>query len=105
MMWWIRARRVGKARVPVQVHVTDLLAERQVHLVAGVAVAEPLRGAPGRKQQRQTRREGGHATAFDRRLQPVVDEDVANAALFLASDEATFITGENLMVDGGWMAN
>lgn len=31
--------------------------------------------------------------------------DVANAALFLASDEATYITGENLMVDGGWMAN
>jgi len=32
-------------------------------------------------------------------------QDVANAALFLASDEATFITGENLMVDGGWMAS
>jgi len=32
-------------------------------------------------------------------------EDVANAALFLASDEATYITGENLMVDGGWMAS
>lgn len=31
--------------------------------------------------------------------------DIASAALFLASDEATFITGENLMVDGGWMAN
>ncbi|MBM3646289.1 MAG: SDR family oxidoreductase [Alphaproteobacteria bacterium] len=31
-------------------------------------------------------------------------EDVANAVLFLASDESTFITGENLMVDGGWMA-
>ena len=31
-------------------------------------------------------------------------EDVANAALFLASDEATYITGENLMVDGGWRA-
>lgn len=31
--------------------------------------------------------------------------DIANAAVFLASDDATFITGENLMVDGGWMAN
>ncbi len=30
--------------------------------------------------------------------------DVASAALFLASDDATFITGENLLVDGGWMA-
>lgn len=31
--------------------------------------------------------------------------DVANAALFLSSDEASYITGENLMVDGGWMAS
>lgn len=30
--------------------------------------------------------------------------DVAGAALFLASDDATFVTGHNLMVDGGWMA-
>jgi NAD(P)-dependent dehydrogenase (short-subunit alcohol dehydrogenase family) len=28
-------------------------------------------------------------------------EDVANAALFLASDEADFVTGINLVVDGG----
>jgi glucose 1-dehydrogenase len=31
-------------------------------------------------------------------------DDVAQASLFLASDEATYITGHNLMVDGGWMA-
>jgi glucose 1-dehydrogenase len=31
--------------------------------------------------------------------------DVASAALFLASDEATYITGINLLVDGGWMAS
>lgn len=27
--------------------------------------------------------------------------DVANAALFFASDEAAFITGESLLIDGG----
>ncbi|MSO76708.1 MAG: SDR family oxidoreductase [Alphaproteobacteria bacterium] len=31
--------------------------------------------------------------------------DVANAALFLASDEAGFITGVSLPVDGGWGVN
>jgi NAD(P)-dependent dehydrogenase (short-subunit alcohol dehydrogenase family) len=33
-----------------------------------------------------------------------VPEDVANAALYLASDQSTFMTGVNLLVDGGWMA-
>ncbi|WP_332900116.1 SDR family NAD(P)-dependent oxidoreductase [Haladaptatus sp. CMSO5] len=31
-------------------------------------------------------------------------EDVANAALFLASDESDFVTGTVLSVDGGWTA-
>ena len=49
------------------------------------------------------------ALAYSRQRTPMPrlgePADVASAALFLASDEATFINGENLMVDGGWMAS
>ena len=30
------------------------------------------------------------------------DEDVVNGIIFLASNAAKYITGHNLIVDGGW---
>jgi glucose 1-dehydrogenase len=40
-------------------------------------------------------------TPFPRLGQP---EDVASAAVFLAADASPYISGTNLLVDGGWMA-
>jgi NAD(P)-dependent dehydrogenase (short-subunit alcohol dehydrogenase family) len=31
-------------------------------------------------------------------------DEISKAILFLASDDASFITGETLLVDGGWLA-
>lgn len=31
--------------------------------------------------------------------------DIANAYLYLASDESKFVTGIELVVDGGWISN
>ena len=40
-------------------------------------------------------------TPFSRLGRP---DDVANAVLYLASDECSYVSGTNLLVDGGWMA-
>jgi NAD(P)-dependent dehydrogenase (short-subunit alcohol dehydrogenase family) len=51
------------------------------------------------KQQPAMLRWWRDMTVLDRLGRP---EEVAAAALFLASDDASYITGQNLAVDGGW---
>ncbi len=66
-----------------------------------VAPGKILTGKPGRAQSPEALARAHARTPMARLGAP---RDVANAALFLASDEASYMTGVNLMVDGGWMA-
>ena len=66
-----------------------------------VAPGKIVTGKPGRAAEPRWMDYSRARTPLPRLGRP---DDVANAALFLASDEASFITGENILVDGGWMA-
>ncbi len=85
------------------------------YLTRQIAVDYASRGivcnsvAPGKIQTGQGGRAldpGVMARAVERTPWPRLGrpQDVAQAVLFLASSQASFITGTQLMVDGGWMA-
>lgn len=72
------------------------------HIICNaVAPGKIVTGKPGRAAEPRWMDYSRQRTPMPRLGTP---DDVANAALFLASDDATFITGENILVDGGWMA-
>jgi glucose 1-dehydrogenase len=67
-----------------------------------VAPGKIVTGTPGDlSQDEQSAAYVRARTPFGRLGEP---GDVATAVAFLASDQATYISGVNLMVDGGWMA-
>lgn len=55
-------------------------------------MSEPIYVDPAFREVRESKVPAGRLGAVD---------DVANAVLFLASDQASYITGQNLLVDGG----
>lgn len=66
-----------------------------------VAPGKIVTGQGGRLLDEDVLDRARRRTPWPRLGQP---DDVAHAALFLASEDARFVTGVNLMVDGGWMA-
>jgi glucose 1-dehydrogenase len=69
-------------------------------LVNAVAPGKIMTGSPEQADPERTAYAQAR-TPFSRLGRP---DDVAAAAAFLASDDALYISGTNLLVDGGWMA-
>jgi NAD(P)-dependent dehydrogenase (short-subunit alcohol dehydrogenase family) len=68
--------------------------------VNAVAPGKILTGSP--EQQDAETLAYSHARTPFHRLGRA--DDVAGAAVFLASDDCRYVSGVNLLVDGGWMA-
>ena len=64
----------------------------------GITINNVLPGWIGTESQTEEEAEAGKNTPLKRSATP---EEVANAVVFLASKEASYITGESLVVDGG----
>jgi NAD(P)-dependent dehydrogenase (short-subunit alcohol dehydrogenase family) len=64
----------------------------------GSQVANLLSDEENRRRQAEVERDLAHATPVPRSGLP---DDIARAALYLASDEASFVNGHDLVVDGG----
>ncbi len=93
---------VGKA---ASVYITRQIATDygREHIVCNaVAPGRIITGKPGVSKDEKGLEAARQRTPYPRLGRP---DDVANAALFLASDECGFISGVNLMVDGGWSAS
>ena len=75
---------------------------RQHIICNAVAPGRIVTGKPGVSMDPKGLEEASERTPYPRLGEPM---DVAYAALFLASDECRFISGTNLMCDGGWSAS
>jgi len=73
------------------------------HLIVcnSISPGKIVTGRPGAGQDPALVENARRRTPWPRLGRP---QDVANAAVFLGSNLATYITGANLLVDGGWLA-
>jgi NAD(P)-dependent dehydrogenase (short-subunit alcohol dehydrogenase family) len=73
------------------------------HLIVcnSISPGKIVTGRPGVGQDPALVENARRRTPWPRLGRP---QDIANAAVFLGSNRATYITGANLVVDGGWLA-
>jgi len=73
------------------------------HLIVcnSISPGKIVTGRPGAGQNPALVENAKRRTPWPRLGRP---QDIANAAVFLGSNLATYITGANLVVDGGWLA-
>lgn len=73
------------------------------HLIVcnSISPGKIVTGRPGAGQDPALVENARRRTPWPRLGRP---QDIANAAVFLGSNLATYITGANLVVDGGWLA-
>lgn len=79
--------------------VRQLAREYGPEVRVNAVVPGPILTAAWRDLDPEQRRRSAQATALARLGQP---DEVAAAVAFLASEEASYITGASLVVDGGW---
>jgi 3-oxoacyl-[acyl-carrier protein] reductase len=91
----------GMTKAALEMLARSLVAELSAYRITVNSVA------PGATLTERTMEEAGYRDTWSRITpmgRPAGVEDVANAALFLVSPEARHITGQTLIVDGGWTA-
>ncbi|OWM79052.1 hypothetical protein CDL15_Pgr003223 [Punica granatum] len=69
------------------------------HAVAGTRISSEMKGLEGMPAEASKEALGEMGNLKGQVLEP---ESIAQAALFLASDEANYVSGLNLLVDGGF---
>ena len=89
----------GMTKAALEMLARSLVVELSEHQITVNAIA------PGATLTEQTARDASYEGVWSRLTpmgRPANVQDIAHAALFLLSDEAGHITGQTVVVDGGW---
>jgi 3-oxoacyl-[acyl-carrier protein] reductase len=89
----------GMTKAALEMLAKSLVIELSAHKINVNAIA------PGATKTNRTLNDANYESTWSKITpmgRPATVEDIANAALFLVSDKSRHITGQSLIVDGGW---